>query len=220
MYSFAQRDDTIVVDEPLYGHYLLKSGARHPGAAEVMRVMDCDAARVINRDILGYYDKPLVFFKNMCHHLIDLDWSFLDQLVNVLLIRDPAEMLSSLINQIPEPDMLDTGMALQEQLFDHLDSDDRTPPVLDSKLLLQNPSGVLKKLCARINVGFDEKMLHWKPGARPEDGIWARYWYHKLHLSSGFSEYRPRDVSLPGRILPLYEKCRVIYDKLYKHAIN
>ena len=26
MYSFAQRDDTRVVDEPLYGHYLLKLG--------------------------------------------------------------------------------------------------------------------------------------------------------------------------------------------------
>ncbi|MGD8481270.1 MAG: sulfotransferase family protein, partial [Gammaproteobacteria bacterium] len=31
MYSFAQRPDTRVLDEPLYGHYLKSSGARHPG---------------------------------------------------------------------------------------------------------------------------------------------------------------------------------------------
>ncbi len=30
MYSFAQRDDTRVVDEPLYGHYLRVSDAAHP----------------------------------------------------------------------------------------------------------------------------------------------------------------------------------------------
>ena len=36
MYSFAQRTDTLAVDEPLYGHYLRVSGAEHPGADEVM----------------------------------------------------------------------------------------------------------------------------------------------------------------------------------------
>ena len=34
MYSFAQRPDTRVVDEPLYGHYLRVSGAEHPGDQE------------------------------------------------------------------------------------------------------------------------------------------------------------------------------------------
>ena len=37
MYSFAQREDTIVVDEPLYGHYLRISGAKHPGHHEIMQ---------------------------------------------------------------------------------------------------------------------------------------------------------------------------------------
>ncbi|RMF66572.1 MAG: sulfotransferase family protein, partial [Calditrichaeota bacterium] len=35
MYSFAQREDTRVVDEPLYGYYLKLSGADHPGREEV-----------------------------------------------------------------------------------------------------------------------------------------------------------------------------------------
>ena len=42
MYSFRQRADTMVVDEPLYGHYLKTTGADHPGAREVLEVMDGD----------------------------------------------------------------------------------------------------------------------------------------------------------------------------------
>ena len=47
MYSFAQRRDTRVVDEPLYGHYLRVSGAQHPGRDEVMAAMDNDGRRVM-----------------------------------------------------------------------------------------------------------------------------------------------------------------------------
>ena len=36
MYSFAQRSDTRVVDEPLYGHFLRVSGTHHPGRDEVL----------------------------------------------------------------------------------------------------------------------------------------------------------------------------------------
>ena len=39
MYSFAQRSDTKVFDEPLYAYYLANSKAKeyHPGADEVMQ---------------------------------------------------------------------------------------------------------------------------------------------------------------------------------------
>ncbi len=38
MYSFAQRADTMVYDEPLYAHYLVNSSAKdyHPGADEAL----------------------------------------------------------------------------------------------------------------------------------------------------------------------------------------
>ena len=36
----------------------------------------------------------------MAHHLVSLDLAFLSKLEHVLLIRDPREMLPSLINQI------------------------------------------------------------------------------------------------------------------------
>jgi hypothetical protein len=209
MYAFAQRTDTFVVDEPLYGHYLRNSGALHPGADEVMRVMDCDANRVIRDALLGPYAE-----------LIELDWSFLDRLVNVLLIRDPAEMLTSLVRQLPAPTMLDTGLELQWQLFEHLTARGHTPPVLDARELLLAPEDVLRKLCQRIDIAFDVAMLHWPPGGRPEDGIWAKYWYHNLHRSSGFAAYRAKDEPVPGHVIPLYQACREIYDKLRPHVIR
>ena len=50
MYSFAQRPDTRVVDEPLYAHYLRVSGAEHPGKAEVLRSQEQDGEKVV-RDV-------------------------------------------------------------------------------------------------------------------------------------------------------------------------
>ena len=39
MYSFAQRSDTLVYDEPLYAYYLKNSNAKkyHPGTKEILR---------------------------------------------------------------------------------------------------------------------------------------------------------------------------------------
>ncbi len=36
MYSFRERADTTVVDEPFYAHYLRVSGREHPGHQEVL----------------------------------------------------------------------------------------------------------------------------------------------------------------------------------------
>ena len=71
MYSFAQRPDTRVVDEPLYGHYLRVSGADHPGRQEVMAAVECDGERVVREVILGPCDRPVLFCKQMAHHLVD-----------------------------------------------------------------------------------------------------------------------------------------------------
>ena len=48
MYSFAQRDDIRVVDEPLYGHYLRVTGADHPGGNDVMAAMNCDLKTLLS----------------------------------------------------------------------------------------------------------------------------------------------------------------------------
>ncbi len=97
MYSFAQRPDTCVVDEPLYGHFLRVTGALHPGREEVMASVNCDGNKVM-RELLTHSsaNTDLLFMKQMAHHLVAINKSFLSDTENIFLIRDPKYMLPSL----------------------------------------------------------------------------------------------------------------------------
>src|SRR5690606_23059818 len=101
MYSFRQRSDTTVVDEPLYAYSLVRNDIDHPGREDVIAAQDSDGEAVVRNVLLGSFPTPVVFFKNMASHLDGLDRAFLSQLHNVLLTRDPAEMLPSFIRQVP-----------------------------------------------------------------------------------------------------------------------
>ncbi len=220
MYAFAQRRDTRVVDEPLYGHYLAVSGARHPGREEVLAAMDTDGERVVREVILGETDRPVVLFKQMAHHLTGLDWGFLAHTANVLLVRDPADVVRSLRHQIPEPRLEDTGIAFQARLLDHLRDLGQDVPVLDARELLRDPADVLGRLCSRLGLDFDPAMLEWPAGGRPEDGVWAPHWYQNVRRSTGFRPYAEKTEPVPPELAPLVAACRPYYDRLLKAAIR
>ncbi len=220
MYSFGQRTDTRIIDEPLYGHYLRASGAKHPGRDEVLSAMDTDGDRVMRDLIEQPHDQPILFLKQMAHHLVDLDFSFLEKTTNVLLIRDPIEMLPSLAIQLPKADIDDTGLATQWDLLDRLRNLGQQPVVLDSRELLKNPRAILTRLCEELDIPFDQNMLSWSPGAREEDGVWARHWYHRVHESSGFSPYRAKTEPFPLHLEPLLEKCRPYYQRMFEFALK
>ena len=222
MYSFAQRLDTTVYDEPLYAHYLSKTPAReyHPGAETVIATMENDGEKVVRDLILGQQPTPVAFFKHMTHHLIDLDWGFLDLTVNVLLSRDPREMLPSYARVVTHPSLEDVGYAQHVALLDYLTARGREPVVLDARQVLLNPQNVLHELCRKIGIAFEPGMLHWPPGPRPEDGSWARYWYESVHRSQGFAPYRPKTEPFPASLEPLLAQCRPLYERLSALAIT
>ncbi|MEM6263618.1 MAG: hypothetical protein AAGI38_13985 [Bacteroidota bacterium] len=64
MYSFAQRPDTKVFDEPLYGHYLTQRPVPHPGADQVLQEQETEGEKVVKEVLLGPHEHPVVFFKN------------------------------------------------------------------------------------------------------------------------------------------------------------
>ncbi len=218
MYAFAQRSDTRVVDEPLYAHYLRVSGADHPGRETVLAGQDTDGNRVVRDVILGPCDRPVLFAKNMAHHLVDLDLSFLDQTINVILTRDPREMLPSLVHQIPEPTLRDTGLDRQCDLLDYLTERGQDVPVLIAREVLADPERVLRGLSERIGLSFDPAMLHWEKGPNPADGVWAPFWYHNIHRSTGFKPYEPKNEPIPDRMLPLLATCQPLFEHLVRHA--
>lgn len=218
MYSFAQRKDTTVVDEPLYAHYLVNSDARyyHPGANEVITNQNNDGQEVVNHILFGEYQTPVVFFKHMTHHLVKLDLDFLEDTINIILTRDPKDMLSSFVNQIENPTLEDTGYKQQLQLKEYLENHDLPVLIVDSKEILINPKQKLTELCEFAEIPFDEAMLEWKAGARPEDGVWANHWYHNVHKSTGFQPYKPKTETFPKELKGLLEECEEFYTKLIK----
>lgn len=215
MYSFAQRSDTQVVDEPFYGYYLVHTNADeyHPGAEDVIRNMESDGEKVIDW-MLGKFPKPIVFFKQMTHHINDLDRSFMKGMVNILLTRDPREMLPSFAIDIQKPEMKDVGYLDQSRLYETLAETGHPPIVLDSKQVLLTPRTTLEKLCSAIGISFDEAMLSWEKGERPEDGVWAKHWYQNVHKSTGFKPYQPKTEPFPEELKPLLEECMPIYERL------
>jgi hypothetical protein len=221
MYSFAQRDDVRIVDEPLYGHYLRVTGADHPGRDDVIAAMDCDGNSVM-RDLLEQQlqESPVrLFLKHMAHHLVDIDLGFLARTRNIFLIRDPREMLPSLTIQLPQATLRDTGLEKQWRLYSDLVAAGRSPVILDSRELLLDPPGVLAQLCDVLDLDYDDGMLHWPAGPRPEDGVWAPHWYHAVHQSTGFSPYVAKS-EFPGELEELLAECSPWYDKLFEHVIR
>jgi hypothetical protein len=220
MYSFAERADTRVVDEPLYAHYLARSGVDHPGREEVLRAQDRDGERVVREVILGKCDRPVLMLKQMAHHLVEMDRGFLARTTNVLLTRDPEEMLPSLAENIREPTLRDTGYAAQAEILRELESVGQDPPVLVAGEILKDPRGVLAELCGRIGVAFDPAMLSWRAGPREFDGVWAPHWYGSVHRSTGWQAYARKTTPFPARLRPLLEECRGYFEALERRAIR
>lgn len=226
MYAFAQRSDTRVIDEPLYAYYLqTKYGSEaakstHPVTTEVIGSMSTDATAVVREVILGPCDRPVLFMKQMAHHLIEMDLDFLQHTVNVFLIRNPKEMLPSLAKVIGTPALADTGLKVQHDLLIALRAAGQSPPILDAQLLLSDPRSVLCQLCDRLGLRFDASMLSWEAGGNPADGVWAPYWYGNVHRSTGFAPYRPKSEPFPAELEDVLAACSAHYDVLHRDAIS
>lgn len=221
MYSFAQRADTTVVDEPFYAHYLKHTGVQHPGGDEVLASQPTSCQEVIEKTVYGSYKTPNVFLKNMAHHMIGVHEDFMADCENIFLIRDPKKLIASLALVIESPILRDTGLAESERLFRLVQKQTgKNPVVINSGELLKNPKRYLEVVCARLNLPFDDNMLQWKSGPRPEDGIWAKYWYASVHKSTGFAPQRSEERELPKGLEALYEKALQHFEFLNQYAIK
>ncbi|MDX1908362.1 MAG: sulfotransferase family protein [Bacteroidia bacterium] len=219
MYSFAQRPDTRVVDEPLYAHYLRLTDAPHPGKAAVLASQNPDGAAVLHGLTFGPAAAPVMFYKQMAHHLVGLDESLLLHATNVLLIRDPAEVLASFSQVIGQPTLRDIGILRQYALYESLAAAGHPPVVVSGPAIQREPARMLNALCTRLGIPFEPAMLTWTPGPRPEDGVWAPWWYAAVHASSGFEPYQPREVRLPAHLQVLADEARPVYEKLMERGI-
>jgi len=223
MRSWGNRPDTFVCDEPFYAHYLRETGVEHPGVDEVLASQENDWRKVADWLTGDVPEGNTIFYqKHMAHHLLPhMGGDWLKQLSNALLIRDPREMLTSLLKVTPGAEVEDTGLPQQWELFETLrDETGHAPPVIDSRDVLENPRGILGRLCEAFGVPFLEDMLEWPPGRRDTDGVWAKNWYAAVENSTGFAHYRPKADRVPPDKSHVYDECESYYRKLYGHRIT
>lgn len=218
MYSFAQRKDTIVVDEPLYAHYLKITGLHHPGREEVMATQEQDAELVIRN--LQQQNAEIVFVKHMTHHLVQTDWNFLLAAKNIIILRHPAKVFQSYHKVIAHPSIDDLGIKQSFALYHYLSVHNAHFIIVDSDDVLKNPEILLRKICSSCEIPFDNNMLEWKSGPIKEDGIWAKYWYENVHQSTGFSAYSPAIISSEIENEPTVIESMKYYNILLQHAIK
>jgi hypothetical protein len=223
MRSWGNRPDTVVCDEPLYAHYLRATGLPHPGADEVIRRHDSDWRTVVKWLTGPIPDGKAIFYqKHMTHHLLpEIDRGWLRALAHAFLIRDPREVLASYIKTIPNPTLADVGVAQQTEIFGLVrEWTGRTPPVIDSRDVLEDPRRTLGALCEALGVPFLEAMLSWPPGPRDTDGVWAKHWYHNVEKSAGFEAYRPKSEPVPDAFRPMLDECMTHYQRLHSMRLR
>jgi hypothetical protein len=223
MRSWENRPDTIVCDEPLYAHYLRHVPVDHPGREEVIAAHDGDWKSVVRQltedESSGV---PVYYQKHMAHHLLPhISRHWLVKLENCFLIRDPRAMLASLSAKMGMPELRDTGLQQQVEIFRMIKGQNgKVPPVIDSADVLRDPKRVLSRLCDAVGVPFLEAMLSWPPGRRETDGIWAKYWYDAVERSTGFESPREKPTELAPELAALAEECRPYYDELASHRLT
>jgi hypothetical protein len=222
MRAWENRPDTLVVDEPLYAHYLKVTEIDHPMRAEILRALSSDWRTVVADLTAEQADDTIYYQKHMAHHLTpEIEWDWIEQLDNCFLIRDPREVVRSYHAKRDEMTPNDLGYVQQLLLFEHLRArTGKTPPVIDIQEVLDHPKPILEDLCRRLGVPFYAEMLHWSAGRRESDGIWGAHWYGAVEKSTGFTPLAPRAEALTEEQEAIAASCRPFYEKLAENRIH
>lgn len=198
MRSWENRDDTVVLDEPLYAHYLAVTGLDHPGRDEIIDDGPVDAAEAIARCLAPLPpDATISYQKHMSHHLLpEIDRGWLDSVRNLLLIRHPVQVLASYTRVRERVTLADLGLPQQLELAE------RAELIIDASDFLVDPERYQRAVCMHLGVPFSPAMLRWPAGPRGSDGRWARYWYRAVEESTGFTPSSPTPDSDDPKRLP------------------
>ncbi|KAL4559649.1 hypothetical protein LXL04_031792 [Taraxacum kok-saghyz] len=218
MYSFAQRDDTEVLDEPLYAHYLKVTGVDRPYREVLLSKMESDGNKVVHNIIYGPGEKKYRYCKHIAkQQLPGLSDELIKKGKHFILIRNPIDSLQSFDKVVPSS-FQELGLADLVSVYNELSATGNPPPVIDVDHLQQNPEAVLRGLCEDLDIPFQDSMLKWEAGPKTVDGMWAPWWYKSVHKSTGFTQpvkYRP---PFPSALYDVLEQSLPLYNILKRHT--
>jgi len=222
MYSMAQRADTRVLDEPLYGHFLAHTGAERPCRAATLAAWPTTPQAALDfmapkpAELSGNH---VLFCKHMANHIDGLPWGAFEGHRHVLLFRNPAAVMASYGAHIQRPTLADLCYDHQLELLERMNQAGTAPVVVCSDRLQADPERVLRAMCGALGLDWDPAIMRWQAGARPEDGPWAPWWYDGVHASAGWEARPVRTHAVPPHLTDLHAACEGTYNQLLERAI-
>ncbi|KAK4483570.1 hypothetical protein RD792_010769 [Penstemon davidsonii] len=207
-----------VVDEPLYPYFLRLTGAERPYREELLSKMESDGNKIVTEKIFGPGRKKYRFCKHMASQCLPgLSDELMKRGKHCLLMRNPLDVLTSYDKVIP-PLFMDLGYESLVSIYGELCDLGKSPPVIDSDLLREDPEATLCGLCDDLGIPFQNAMLKWESGPKPYDGMWAPYWYKNTHNSTGFEPPRKYPSPFPSSLYNLLEQTFPFYNLLQRYV--
>ncbi|KAL5138780.1 Branched-chain-amino-acid aminotransferase-like protein 2 [Glycine soja] len=218
MYSFAQRDDIEVLDEPLYANFLRVTAVHRPYKEELLSKMESDGNKVVKDIIYRPGNSKYRFCKHMSkQRILGLPEDLMKKGKHFILIRNPLDILPSFDEVVP-PSFFELGLAELVCIYNELCEIGKPPPVVDAAELQQDPEATLRALCNDLEIPFQPAMLNWEAGPKPIDGLWAPWWYKTVHKSTGFKEENKYPQPFPFSLYNLLEQSLPLYNMLRRHV--
>ena len=146
MRAFENRADTEVVDEPLYAAYLHRTGLDHPVRDEVIASQPTDvAAAVAGPRAAALPRPPRSTTPSTWPTTSTATWTCAgrSRFRNVLLIRDPAEVVASYVRARESCEPEDIGIPQQGWLLELWDDHGHEVPIVDAGDFLRAPEAHL-----------------------------------------------------------------------------
>ncbi|KAG9457444.1 hypothetical protein H6P81_001952 [Aristolochia fimbriata] len=218
MYSFAQRDDMDILDEPLYANFLKVTGVDRPYREELLSKMESDGNKVVQEVVFGPGEKKYRYCKHMAKQRVPgLTNDLLKKGKHFILIRNPLDILPSLDKVVP-PSFLELGLSDLVSIYSELCQSGNKPPVVDVADLQAFPEATLRALCEDLGIPFQPSMLKWDAGPKPVDGIWAPWWYKSVHKSTCFTPARAYPLPFPIELYDLLDQSLPFYKFLKRYC--
>jgi hypothetical protein len=129
-------------------------------------------------------------------------------------------VITSLALITPNPSIEDTGYAQQDDIFHWVkERTGKTPPVIDTRDVLEDPARMLRLLCDQLDFDFTDAMLSWPPGPRATDGVWGKHWYDAVWRTTSFQPYYAKNRPVPAHLTALLDEADRLYQRLYAHRL-
>jgi hypothetical protein len=219
-----ERGDLKILHEPFSYYYYVKQDDATIEQQYVDPEHPTDYGEIKRHIRANTKEKP-VFFKDMCAHCFEPlagDDAFLRELHNTFLIRDPAKAIASYYAMNPKVTLEEIGLEQISAIFEKVaEMDGQAPIVVDADDLEEDPDGIIRAYCRRLDLPFIPEAMSWAPEHQEQWDIW-KDWHTDAAKSTGIQKSMEScEVTIDNsdRLKRFYDELWPFYERMYRHRI-